>query len=95
MRDLFFATPARLKFMKTPRSERDQAVDTVKRLAMAYPRIGFTVTGDDDRVLLRLAAETGAGSRATTRAAPGSPRCSAATSPRIRWRSTPSAPASG
>src|SRR5580700_5537312 len=60
VRDLFFATPARLKFMKTPRSERDQAVDAVKRLAMAYPGIAFTVTGDDDRVLLRLAAETAA-----------------------------------
>src|SRR3984885_11772214 len=58
VRDLFFATPARLKFMKTPRSERDQAVDAVKRLAMAYPAIAFTVIGDDDRVLLRLAAET-------------------------------------
>jgi len=59
VRDLFFATPARLKFMKTSRSERDQAVDTVKRLAMAYPAIAFTVIGDDDRVLLRLAAEIG------------------------------------
>ena len=58
VRDLFFATPARLKFMKTPRSERDQAVDAVKRLAMAYPGIAFTVSGDDDRILLRLAAET-------------------------------------
>jgi DNA mismatch repair protein MutL len=60
VRDLFFATPARLKFLKTPRSERDQAVDAVKRLAMAYPEIAFTVIGDDDRVLLRLAAETAA-----------------------------------
>jgi DNA mismatch repair protein MutL len=58
VRDLFFATPARLKFLKTPRSERDQAVDAVKRLAMAYPEIAFTVIGDDDRVLLRLVAET-------------------------------------
>ncbi|HTZ37318.1 MAG TPA: DNA mismatch repair endonuclease MutL, partial [Stellaceae bacterium] len=58
VRDLFFATPARLKFLKTPRSERDQAVDAVKRLAMAYPAVAFTVIGDDDRVLLRLAAET-------------------------------------
>src|SRR5438445_3284383 len=54
VRDLFFATPARLKFLKSPRSERDQAVETVKRLAMAYPAIAFTVTGDDERVLLRL-----------------------------------------
>ena len=56
VRDLFFATPARLKFLKTPRSERDQAVDAVRRLAMAYPAIAFTVTGDDERVLLRLPA---------------------------------------
>jgi DNA mismatch repair protein MutL len=54
VRDLFYATPARLKFMKTPRSERDQAVDMVQRLAMAYPGIAFTVTGDEGRVLLRL-----------------------------------------
>ncbi len=57
VRDLFFATPARLKFLKTPRSERDHAVDAVKRLAMAYPGIAFTVIGDDERVLLRLPAE--------------------------------------
>jgi DNA mismatch repair protein MutL len=56
VRDLFFATPARLKFLKTPRTERDLAVDAVRRLAMAYPEIAFTVIGDDERVLLRLAA---------------------------------------
>jgi len=55
VRDLFFATPARLKFLKTPRTERDQAVDAVRRLAMAYPAISFTVVGDDERALLRLA----------------------------------------
>src|SRR6266702_6556227 len=56
VRDLFFATQARLKFLKTPRSERDQAVDAVKRLAMACPQVAFTIIGDDDRVLLRLPA---------------------------------------
>jgi DNA mismatch repair protein MutL len=61
VRDLFFATPARLKFLKTPRTERDLAVDTVRRLAMAYPGIAFTVTGDDERVLLRLAAAAESG----------------------------------
>jgi len=60
-RDLFFATPARLKFLKTPRTERDLAVDTVRRLAMAYPGIAFTVTGDEERVLLRLTAAAEAG----------------------------------
>ena len=58
VRDVFFATPARLKFLKTARSERDQAVDTVRRLAMACPEIAFTVIGDDERVLLRLPAAT-------------------------------------
>ncbi len=38
VRDLFFATPARLKFLKTLRTERELAVDMVRRLAMAYPR---------------------------------------------------------
>jgi DNA mismatch repair protein MutL len=56
VRDLFFATPARLKFLKTPRTERDMAVDSVRRLAMAYPGISFTVIGDEERLLLRLAA---------------------------------------
>ena len=56
VRDLFFATPARLKFLKTPRTERDLAVDMVRRLAMAYPAIAFVVTGDAERTLLRLPA---------------------------------------
>ena len=56
VRDLFFATPARLKFLKTARTERDLALDAVRRLAMAYPGIAFTVTGDEERLLLRLAA---------------------------------------
>jgi DNA mismatch repair protein MutL len=62
VRDLFFATPARLKFLKTPRTERDLALDTVRRLAMAYPGIAFTVTGDEERVVLRLAAAAESGS---------------------------------
>ena len=56
VRDLFFATPARLKFLKTPRTERELAVDMVRRLAMAYPQIAFLVTAEDQRVLLRLPA---------------------------------------
>src|SRR5271165_7140634 len=54
VRDLFFATPARLKFLKTPRTERDLAIDSVRRLAMAYPAIAFSVTADEERLLLRL-----------------------------------------
>src|SRR6266851_6581931 len=68
VRDLFFSTPARLKFLKTPRTERDLAVDMVRRLAMAYPAVSFTVTVDEERVLLRLAA-TAEGSPAIARRA--------------------------
>src|SRR6516162_2976392 len=58
VRDLFFATPARLKFLKTARTERDLALDMVRRLAMAYPGIGFSVQGDGERSLLRLPPAT-------------------------------------
>ncbi|HZT50702.1 MAG TPA: DNA mismatch repair endonuclease MutL [Stellaceae bacterium] len=63
VRDLFYATPARLKFLKSPRAERDQAVDAVARLAMAHPAIAFTVTGEEGRVLLRLPRAEGADAR--------------------------------
>src|SRR6185312_13450629 len=56
VRDLFFATPARLKFLKSVRAERDAAIDAVTRLAMAYPAVAFTVTGDEGREHLRLDA---------------------------------------
>ena len=35
--------------MKTTRAERDQAVDVVERLAMAYPEVAFTITAEDTR----------------------------------------------
>ena len=57
VRELFFATPARLKFLKTVRSEDLAIVDVVKRLAMARPDVGFFLTADGKRVL-DLAAET-------------------------------------
>jgi DNA mismatch repair protein MutL len=68
VRNLFFATPARLKFLKTPRTERDLAVDAVRRLAMAYPGISFAVIGDEERVLLRLTAAAEPGTPAARRA---------------------------
>lgn len=46
VRDLFYATPARLKFMKSATSEMTAIVDTVSRLAMAYPEICFTLKDD-------------------------------------------------
>jgi DNA mismatch repair protein MutL len=56
VRELFYATPARLKFLKSARSEDLAITDIVKRLAMARPDIGFTLTLDG-RKNLDLAAE--------------------------------------
>lgn len=46
VRDLFYATPARLKFLKSERAETMQVVDTVERLAMANPLISFSLRTD-------------------------------------------------
>ena len=51
VRELFYATPARLKFLKSARSEDLAITDIVKRLAMARPDIGFTLTLDGRRAL--------------------------------------------
>ena len=53
VRDLFYATPARLKFMKSERSESMAISDIVKRLAMANPHVGFTLT-NGQRTSLRV-----------------------------------------
>ncbi|MDH3232020.1 MAG: DNA mismatch repair endonuclease MutL [Alphaproteobacteria bacterium] len=55
VRDLFYATPARLKFLKAERTEREHAVDVVNRLAMAHPQIAFSFA-DGERVMLDLPA---------------------------------------
>jgi DNA mismatch repair protein MutL len=57
VRDLFFATPARLKFMKSERAEMMAVSDVVKRLAMARPDVAFSLE-HDARTSLRLAAES-------------------------------------
>ena len=63
LRDLFFATPARLKFMRTDRAEAQAIGDVVKRLAMAEPHVGFTLRdvsgGGEGRVIFRAEAEQG------------------------------------
>ncbi len=46
VRDLFYATPARLKFLKSDRAETTAVGDILKRLAMAHPAIGFSLTSD-------------------------------------------------
>ena len=53
VRDLFYATPARLKFMKSERVESGAIADIVKRLALAKPEIAFSLV-NSDRTVLRL-----------------------------------------
>ena len=56
VRELFYATPARLKFLKSARSEELAITDMVKRLAMARPDIAFSLVLDG-RSTLNLEAE--------------------------------------
>ncbi len=51
IRDLFFATPARLKFLKTDRSETAEALEVLRRLALASPQVGFGFASEDRRWL--------------------------------------------
>ena len=57
VRDLFFATPARLKFLKTDRTEFSHTQDALMRLAMAHPEIAFTLA-DGETLRLNLGAVT-------------------------------------
>ena len=61
--DLFFATPARLKFLRSDRAETQAISDAVKRLAMAEPYVSFTLRdlsgGGDGREIFRADAEQG------------------------------------
>jgi DNA mismatch repair protein MutL len=63
LRDLFYATPARLKFLRSDRAETQAIRDVVQRLAMAEPFVGFTLRdvsgGGEGRVVLRAEPEQG------------------------------------
>lgn len=50
VRDLFYATPARLKFLKSDRAETTAISDVIKRLAMAHPYVGFTLLSEGRRL---------------------------------------------
>ncbi len=58
MRDLFYATPARLKFLKSDRAEYLAVKDMLVRLAMAFPAVGFRLTSDERESLNFPAGET-------------------------------------
>ena len=63
LRDLFYATPARLKFLRTDRAEAQAIADVIKRLAMAEPFVSFVlrdVSGEGAvRQIFRADAEQG------------------------------------
>lgn len=51
IRDLFYSTPARLKFLKTDRSEYAAVKDVISRIAMAFPGVTFKLTHDGKTAL--------------------------------------------
>ncbi|MCA3559695.1 MAG: DNA mismatch repair endonuclease MutL [Aestuariivirga sp.] len=51
VRDLFFATPARLKFLKADRTEMVEAAEVVRRMALAHPEIGFAFVTEERRLV--------------------------------------------
>ena len=61
LRDLFFATPARLKFLRSDTAEMRAITDTVKRLALSAPHVAFTLIDRTDKIrtLLDIPAEGG------------------------------------
>jgi DNA mismatch repair protein MutL len=63
VRDLFYATPARLKFLKSDRTEAEAVREVVRRLAMSRPDVAFTLTGEERSPLHFPAALPGAAGR--------------------------------
>src|SRR4030088_1096627 len=63
--DLFYATPARLKFLKTDRTEAEAIREAVRRLAMARPDIAFTLAGEERSPVTWAAALPGTSGRLT------------------------------
>jgi DNA mismatch repair protein MutL len=51
VKNLFFNTPARLKYMKTIHTELGNITDTLNRIAMAYPEVSFKLTHNGNRIL--------------------------------------------
>ena len=51
VRDVFFAVPARLKFLRSERAETAEAADVTRRLAIAHPNIAFTLISADRRII--------------------------------------------
>jgi DNA mismatch repair protein MutL len=66
LRDLFHATPARLKFLRTDRAETQAITDILRRLALAEPTVAFTLAeAGPQRELLRFDTAASLAERAT------------------------------
>src|SRR5271154_3739626 len=65
VRDLFYATPARLKFLKLDRTEAEAVREVVRRLAMSRPDVAFSLAGEDRLPVTFAAALPGATGRLT------------------------------
>jgi len=63
VRDLFYATPARLKFLKLDRTEAEAVREVVRRLAMSRPDVAFTLNGEERAPVSFAAALPGAAGR--------------------------------
>ena len=62
LRDLFYATPARLKFLRTDRTELQEINKIIKSLSIAYPSISFKlrdISQNKDRLLFNVVSEKG------------------------------------
>ena len=51
VRDLFFATPARLKFLRTDKTEFAASLDIIKKITLAHPHISFNMSHDGKSVI--------------------------------------------
>lgn len=63
VQDLFYATPARLKFLKTDRTEAEAVREVIRRLAMSRPDVAFTLAGEERAPVTWAAALPGAPGR--------------------------------
>ena len=63
VKDLFYATPARLKFLKSDRTEAENVREVVRRLAMSRPDVAFTLAGEERAPVSWVAALPGAPGR--------------------------------
>jgi DNA mismatch repair protein MutL len=55
--DLFYAVPARLKFLKSERAETAEAADVVRRLSLAHPQVRFSLLSDGRELISLRAGE--------------------------------------